>query len=236
MDENELKKNFLELLYKNTYVLSSNNVKRFIINFDKANNVKKKMNIYNRLLDFEKYGASTLRDLKLIKNKIKINVDNNIVNNVNKVNNIVDNLNKEAEKIKNKFNELEITIIKLENEKKNKRKNNVEIDRLNKIKVLEENKLINLLKMKGLINRLIDIKDKKNFKYYLRIEINRNNYNVDIYDSSYKNLEPFNLSINNDENIDKSIQKINEISQNEAILNIYDFKYSINPFKKATFL
>jgi hypothetical protein len=90
--------------------------------------------------------------------------------------------------------------------------------------------------MKGLINRLIDIKDKKNFKYYLRIEINRNNYNVDIYDSSYKNLEPFNLSINNDENIDKSIQKINEISQNEAILNIYDFKYSINPFKKATFL
>jgi hypothetical protein len=90
--------------------------------------------------------------------------------------------------------------------------------------------------MKGLIKRLIDIKDKKNFKYYLRIEINRNNYNVDIYDSSYKNLEPFNLSINNDENIDKSIQKINEISQNEAILNIYDFKYSINPFKKATFL
>jgi glutaredoxin-related protein len=68
------------------------------------------------------------------------------------------------------------------------------------------------------------------------IEINRNNFNVDNYDSSYKNLEPFNLSINNDENIDKSIQKINEISQNEAILNIYDFKYSINPFKKATFL
>jgi len=67
MDEKELKYKFLDLLYKHTYVLPANSIKKLILKFDKAQTLIKKQKLYSMLLEFEKLGVATMKDLKDIK-------------------------------------------------------------------------------------------------------------------------------------------------------------------------
>jgi len=45
MEEKELKYKFLDLLYKHTYVLPANSIKKLILKFDKAQTLIKKKKI-----------------------------------------------------------------------------------------------------------------------------------------------------------------------------------------------
>ena len=67
MEEKELKYKFLDLLYKHTYVLPANSIKKLILKYDKAQTLIKKQKLYNMLLEFEKLGVATMKDLKDIK-------------------------------------------------------------------------------------------------------------------------------------------------------------------------
>jgi len=67
MEEKELKYKFLDLLYKHTYVLPANSIKKLILKFDKAQTLIKKQKLYNMLLEFEKLGVATIKDLRDIK-------------------------------------------------------------------------------------------------------------------------------------------------------------------------
>jgi hypothetical protein len=67
MEEKELKYKFLDLLYKHTYVLPANSIKKLILKFDKAQTLIKKQKLYSMLLEFEKLGVATIKDLRDIK-------------------------------------------------------------------------------------------------------------------------------------------------------------------------
>lgn len=76
MDDNlkALKNNFLDLIYKHHYALPANTIKNLIVKFDKAKTLQKKEQIYNMVLEFEKLGVATMKDLKNIKKFMKSDI------------------------------------------------------------------------------------------------------------------------------------------------------------------
>jgi hypothetical protein len=194
MEEKELKYKFLDLLYKHTYVLPANSIKKLILKYDKAQTLIKKQKLYNMLLEFEKLGVATMKDLKDIKKLM-------------------------TRKLSEPVYEKEIKIIK-KKEDENKEEKNISDDDLKLKYIKSALSMLNRFKTDEKYDTKIKIDynvgyndinddDLKNLNKIF------NNYSVGSYEK--------NINLFNDVNINKAIEILNILKKNVKTLNMFNY-------------
>ena len=205
MEEKELKYKFLDLLYKHTYVLPANSIKKLILKFDKAQTLIKKQKLYSMLLEFEKLGVATIKDLRDIKKSMNRQIPEPLY----------------EKEIKIKKKEVE----KEEEEEENIYNGSMKLDYINAAL-----KMLKKFKSEGKYDTKIKIYYNLGYNNINDEELKKLNKKIGGSRGQYE--ETFYLT--KDDNINEVIEILNILKKNIKILNIFSYNIEKHIKKSKT--